>query len=92
MAQMRKHLTRIAKTSTLHFSNSLSNVGFHLGAMRKSDRCRRCCVPVKADARRCHSCGAVYPNSELLAVALSLRAVVVYVIGGLAFIALWFLR
>ena len=54
-------------------------------------RCRRCRVPVKADARRCHSCGAVYPNSELLAVALSRNAVVVYVIVALALITLWLL-
>ena len=59
---------------------------------QQGPRCRRCRVPVKADARRCHSCGAVYPTSELLAVALSLRAVVVYVIVALALITLWFLQ
>jgi hypothetical protein len=47
---------------------------------------------VKADAGRCHNCGAVYPTSELLALALSPSAVVVYVIVVLALIALWFLQ
>jgi hypothetical protein len=47
---------------------------------------------VKADARHCHSCGAVYPSSELLAVALSANAVVVYVIAALGFSTLWFLQ
>jgi hypothetical protein len=55
-------------------------------------RCKRCRVPVKVDTGRCHNCGAVYPTSELLAVALSLRAGVVYVIVVLALIALWFLQ
>jgi hypothetical protein len=55
-------------------------------------RCRHCRVPVKADARRCHSCGAAYPTSELLAVVLSANAVAVYVVVVLAFITLWFLQ
>jgi hypothetical protein len=84
-----------AQLKAATFSNPVPIVGDRTEmyiTQQPRPRCRRCRVPVKADAGRCHSCGALYPTSELLAVVLSRSAVVVYLIAVLAFITLWFLR
>jgi hypothetical protein len=69
----------------------LIGVGFHLGAMRKSEPvCRYCVAPVKVDAVLCHCCGTAYPTSELRAALLSPFTMAGYVLAVLGFITFWF--
>jgi hypothetical protein len=53
--------------------------------------CRCCAVSVEAGAGRCHQCGVAYPTSALRAVALSPRAIPLYVAAALGLMTLWFL-
>jgi len=75
MAQTRNCLARIAKTKPTTIFQSFAD--------QRSAPDAHCAVPVEAD-------GVAYPTSELLAVVLSLSAVVVYIVAVLAFIAFWF--